>query len=826
MNVFVIPSWYPSREHPISGIFVKEEVECIAEIHPEFSITVSLDGGSEYNLDPRRPFKSLALVFRYLKTAKYFSKSIAPNLRELHRPQLKWPALIFDGNMRRLINAHRQNFLDATQKFGRPELIHAHVTYPAGWVAMKLAQEFGVPFIIKECMGPFPFRIKKFLDNKGALTKWIREPLERAAEVIAMSPQLAEDMVGYGLRRPIVVPYPVDERRFELRPYRRRRRFQFFTLSALSPEKGVPDLLRAIPAALRERPDLHFWIGGSGRKDEYVQLAQSLGIASAVEWLGPVSREDAPEYFSKCDAFIMLSHLETFGMVYAEAIACGKPVIATRCGGAEFIINENNGLLVDVANVGQVINAIIQMHDEVDKFKATEIRDEFLERFSRKAVVQKIARCYKNTTENVAVGGEKQSKKTLLGDSFPRHTLTLVGGAVIAQGISMAVMPLLTRLYIPSDFALLTVYVGIVSMLGVVVAGRYEMTILHAANSVEADRLTMLALTSALLMSLVLGVGSALFSQPIAGLMGLPELGAWMFWLAVPVFATGVMQILSNRLNWQKSYAHIARGRVIQNGSTAATSLGLGVIKLGGGMLMGHVVGLWCVVLYFLKKSKVDFRAFDRKEILLLARRYLHYPMYSAPAALLDIASMYACIFILGHFYSKDILGQFSLTHRLLLVPMVFVGAAVAQTFFRRAAECYRQGDDLRSLLWATSKKLLIYSLPLFAMFALLAPALFGLIFGSSWHEAGEYARWLALAYWVRLGVSPISTIFMVVHRVKVGTLWQIIYFCSSFTVLSLAAWAGMQIMPFLLLYAVHEVLLYGLYFWMALKVCDSSKQI
>ena len=398
MNVFVIPSWYPSLTYPISGIFVKEEVGCIAEIYPEISVVVSLDGAEEYYLDPRMPLKSLGLLADFLRADKFVSRKIKANLVELDRPCLKWPVLIFDGNMNQKIEAHRQNFLYAIEKFGKPDLIHAHVTYPAGWIAMKLAQEFGVPYLIKECMGPFPFKIRKFLDKKGALTKWIRAPLEKAAEVIAMSPQLADSMAAFGLKRPLVVPYPVDERRFELCPHRKSERFQFFTLCALSPEKGIPDLLRAIPAALRKRPSLLFRIGGSGRQEEYANLAQSLGVAHAVEWLGHVSRVDAPKYFSDCDAFIMLSHLETFGMVYAEAIASGKPVIATRCGGAEFIVNDKNGLLVDVANIEQISSAIVQMCDEADRFNPVEIRNDFLDRFSRKAVVQKIEQCYKKIT--------------------------------------------------------------------------------------------------------------------------------------------------------------------------------------------------------------------------------------------------------------------------------------------------------------------------------------------------------------------------------------------------------------------------------------------
>lgn len=394
MNILVIPSWYPSASRPISGIFVKEEARYIAELHPEISMVVSLHGNDAFELDLKRPMAALGVLRVFLRNGKFAKTEHLPNLLEIDNPCLTWSPRFLDGNIKQIIEAHRENFRYAMSHFGKPDLIHAHVTYPAGWIAMQLSKEFGVPYLIKECMGPFPFAIPKFVNSDGSLTRWIREPLENAAQVIAMSPSLADSMAGFGLKRPLVIPYPVDERRFALARHERKQKFQFFTLCGLSPEKGIPDLLRAIPLALREVPNLLFKIGGAGREAEYRQLSQMLGIAEFVEWLGPVNREDAPRYFSECDAFIMVSHLETFGMVYAEAIASGKPVIATRCGGAEFIVNDENGFLVEVGNVEKIAEAMVRMYRDYDKFEDKKIRQDFLARFSRGAIVDQLTHCY------------------------------------------------------------------------------------------------------------------------------------------------------------------------------------------------------------------------------------------------------------------------------------------------------------------------------------------------------------------------------------------------------------------------------------------------
>lgn len=392
MNVFQIPSWYPSSSRPISGIFVQEESRFIAELHPEIFTVVSLHG--DFELDLRHPSTLWSTLARYTQATGFVETGPLTNLIEINRPCLTWTPRLLNGNIERVIAAHKENFRYVTKQFGKPDLIHAHVTYPAGWIAMQLSQEFEVPYLIKECMGPFPFDTPKFINPDGSLTRWIREPLEKADQVIAMSPSLADSIANFGLRRPLVIPYPVDERRFLPGTEGRKQKFQFFTLCGLSFEKGIPDLLRAIPLALREVPDLVFKIGGSGRQQEYMQLSKDLGIDGVVEWLGPVTREAAPRYFSESSAFVMVSHLETFGMVYAEAIASGKPVIATRCGGPEFIVNEKNGFLVEVGNIEQIAKAMVEMYRSYEKFDQREIRRDFLARFSRGAIISQIVQCY------------------------------------------------------------------------------------------------------------------------------------------------------------------------------------------------------------------------------------------------------------------------------------------------------------------------------------------------------------------------------------------------------------------------------------------------
>ncbi|MOA43651.1 hypothetical protein D3C78_1658230 [compost metagenome] len=92
----------------------------------------------------------------------------------------------------------------------------------------------------------------------------------------------------------------------------------------------------------------------------------------------------------------------------------------------------------------------------------------------------------------------------------------------------------------------------------------------------------------------------------------------------------------------------------------------------------------------------------------------------------------------------------------------------------------------------------------------MVGPDLFALVFGETWRKAGEYATVLIFAVAIRFAVSPLSTVLAMDHNIKIGTLWQMIYFVTITSTLYIFRNAGME--TFLLAFTLHEVALYSLY--------------
>jgi glycosyltransferase involved in cell wall biosynthesis len=398
MNLFIIPSWHPHRCFPWEGSFLVEQGLAIAATRPGWKVGVSLWGQGEGFVSTAHLLKSPRCLFDAL-ALRTGERELAPNLVEFMTPALWWPERAFGGNKAALLDANRRNLERAVLRFGPVDVIHAHVSYPAGWLAMKLGAESGIPYVLTEHMGPFPLPV--YARRDGRLKSILREPLERAAARLAVGPTLARTIADFGLPQPELIPNLVDERLYRSEPATDSAHFTFFTLCAMDPLKGVSDLLRGAARFIgdlpeRDRPRVRFRIAGDGPSLEHHQReARELRLDSCISWLGQLPRERARKEFARCDCFVLTSRHESFGIVFVEAGASGKPVIATRCGGPETIVTPENGVLVGVGDVEGIARALGAMFKGARAYDAEQIRHRTLERYGREAVVSQLEAVYR-----------------------------------------------------------------------------------------------------------------------------------------------------------------------------------------------------------------------------------------------------------------------------------------------------------------------------------------------------------------------------------------------------------------------------------------------
>jgi len=127
--------------------------------------------------------------------------------------------------------------------------------------------------------------------------------------------------------------------------------------------KGYEQIIRALPAIQQQIPDIHYVLVGKGDDTPRIrQLIAELGLQRQVTLTGFVPDAELPDYYNLCDLFAMPSTGEGFGIVYLEALACGKPVLAGDCDGAmDPLLNGELGCLVDPHNLSELTTTLIQI---------------------------------------------------------------------------------------------------------------------------------------------------------------------------------------------------------------------------------------------------------------------------------------------------------------------------------------------------------------------------------------------------------------------------------------------------------------------------------
>jgi glycosyltransferase involved in cell wall biosynthesis len=279
------------------------------------------------------------------------------------------------------------------------EVIHAHFTYPDGWVGAHLARRYDVPLVITE---------------HASWQGWApTSPIVRRQALWALSRSRFHVSVGSALRHEIagladdaeklrVIPCGVDGGVFGLPPAGTvHHPAQLLFVGAVRPVKGLDVLLRALRRLAEQgRPERLVVVG-----DPYFrtyarayqaarELAAELGVADRVDFVGGKNQQEVARYMQQSAAVVLPSRRETLGMVLVEALACGTPVVATRCGGPADIVAEEVGRLVPPEDPAALAAAIADVVDRRDSYCPARLRRHALERFAWERVAEQYRDLY------------------------------------------------------------------------------------------------------------------------------------------------------------------------------------------------------------------------------------------------------------------------------------------------------------------------------------------------------------------------------------------------------------------------------------------------
>jgi glycosyltransferase involved in cell wall biosynthesis len=378
MNIFIVPSWYPTNERPINGIFFKEQAEALAkspDIKKVSVLIIRIYSIKTIQLsDYIKVVRPLRFTRKNAVTLFEYSYIQFPKIRKIQEIQKK---LCNKRFVKRVI-----------AQVGRPDIVHLH-SFTAGDLALEL-KKLDVKYIITEHSTAFARNIlsTQQLAFAGKIFK-------HAAYRLAVSREFCSLLNSYFDCSFEYLPNIVDTDFFSPVNKKSNSEFRFINIASLDDKKNHRMLIDSFYLAFSNMQNVNLLIVGEGPlKASLCDKVHQLGLNGRIHLFGSATRLEVKELLNSSDAFVLSSKYETFGVVIIEALSCGLPVLSTKCGGPEtIIINEKLGELVlptieDLANGLQIIVR--------GKYNKDYIRNYSINNYSSAVIVKQLVEIYNN----------------------------------------------------------------------------------------------------------------------------------------------------------------------------------------------------------------------------------------------------------------------------------------------------------------------------------------------------------------------------------------------------------------------------------------------
>ena len=412
------------------------------------------------------------------------------------------------------------------------------------------------------------------------------------------------------------------------------------------------------------------------------------------------------------------------------------------------------------------------------------------------------------------------------GNKFFRAIITLMSGSILAQAITLLASPIMTRLYSEEQIGEYTLILTAVTMFGGVVCARYDISIVSDTEEKNVYALIRLCVLISLAISLAAGVGYAVYYE-LTDSISLHPLAVFG-WVSVLLFLLGVGLALNSYNNRYKQYKLMSSAHVERAAGKEIVLVGLGLIHpstwgLLVSQLFNSFLGYWRQAVP-LVKHRQNFKEVTRADVRAVARKHIKQPLFSVPATFANSFSYSAINLMVSALYGNIALAYYSMSFRMLGVPLQLISVNVSKAFFERASRDYDRTGRFTKAYLQSSAVLLAFAVPMVVLLLWLAPWLFEVFFGQGWGISGVYVQYLAPMFGIRLIVGALTPAMTICNKQNVELVVQLL-FVGAVVVAFLLCRGGADIKSFLLAITVLFSVIYFLFYLLMLKYSYSSNK-
>lgn len=352
MKVLVIPSWYPNGTDKLMGIYHKEYTYALTKMG------IDVDMLFVYRQRLSNPIKYLFMNKREVDIEKTY-KVYKIMMMDIEKISIS----LFVKNYIKKLDKLYNEYIKTN---GKPDILHAEVTFPAGYAVCVLGKKYNIPVVVTEHSSGF---IKYF---NGKYEKYGKYVLENSKYTTVSD--LMRNQIKYLKKDVDLIPNLVDTEFFHKKK-KKHDGLNLVTVSAFRVGKGIEYLIEALSILIDKNIDVHLNIIGDGYlMNNYKDIATKFNMDNHITFYGQKTKEEISKILPNNDIFVIPSTYESFCIPGVEALASGLPIVSTRCYGPEEYIDNKCGEFCNIKDPKGLANAIIKVYKKLDKYDVEYLR--------------------------------------------------------------------------------------------------------------------------------------------------------------------------------------------------------------------------------------------------------------------------------------------------------------------------------------------------------------------------------------------------------------------------------------------------------------------
>ena len=377
MNILHLLSWFPTPDNPTLGNFCVRMIDALPKDCN--SVILSVCDGK----DMKKSFEIKEIKGEHHTHVQIYIRP--PKINAIRKLKM--------------LRMYHYGLKYIKKRYFNPDLIHLHVAYPLGQVALLWKKLYGYKYVLTEHWTIYQPQNKDVL--VGKLKRKIVKIANNASLIMPVSLDLQHCMEQHGVHNDFEVIYNlVNTDMFKLGSQNQATKKHMLHISTLRDEaKNFSGILRVIERLRKQRDDFELHVIHDYEAPEFKSFVKEHHLEDCVIFHGKKTSSEVAQAYQDADFLVLFSNFENLPCVIVESFASGVPVLTTDVGGIAEIVAPQRGIIIKAADEDALLQGMVKMLDNADKYNKTEIRQYALTTFAAPIIGNQIKEVYEKVVK-------------------------------------------------------------------------------------------------------------------------------------------------------------------------------------------------------------------------------------------------------------------------------------------------------------------------------------------------------------------------------------------------------------------------------------------